>query len=380
MTAHSAVSSITSGVSEIAPVEEIIAELRAGRMIVLVDDEARENEGDLILVSEHVTPDAINFMVTHGRGLVCLTITEARARQLGLSPMARDNKSPFNTAFTTSIEAASGVTTGISTHDRARTIRAAIARDAGPDDVVQPGHIFPIIARPGGVLVRAGHTESGCDLAQMAGFEPSAVLCEILKDDGTMARLPDLKKFARRHGLKIGTIADLIEFRSRNETLVERAFSCPVTLANETFTLHAYIDRIDKETHLALTRGQISPECETLVRVHEPLSVLDFIGPGRHVFPLEQVHKAIAAAESGVIVLLRRAESGENLLDALRETGADSTSHWDPRLYGIGAQILRDLGVRKMKLIASPRHLPSMAGFGLEVTSQIAALDTPRGA
>lgn len=213
----------------IAPVEEIVAEMRAGRMVILVDEEDRENEGDLVLAADHVTPEAINFMVTHARGLVCLTITEERSRQLGLAPMARDNKSPYNTAFTVSIEAAEGVTTGIRRRIAPERC-AAVARDARPEDVVQPGHIFLIIARPGGVLVRAGHTEAGCDLAQMAGLTPSSVICEVLKDDGTMARLPDLIEFAKRHGLKIGTIADLIHYRSRNEALIRRSHSQPVTL------------------------------------------------------------------------------------------------------------------------------------------------------
>ncbi|MDR1163117.1 MAG: 3,4-dihydroxy-2-butanone-4-phosphate synthase [Candidatus Accumulibacter sp.] len=382
MTVHSIAQAASFGAPDIASTEEIIAEFRAGRMVILVDEEDRENEGDLILASEHVSPEAINFMVTHGRGLVCLTITEARSRQLGLSPMARDNRSPFNTAFTASIEAATGVTTGISTYDRARTIRAAIAKDAGPDDIVQPGHIFPITARAGGVLVRAGHTEAGCDLAQMAGLEPSAVLCEILKDDGTMARLPDLVQFARRHAMKIGTIADLIEFRSRNETLVERSLSRTVKLAHGEFTLHAYTDRVSNEVHLALTRGVISPEKETLVRVHEALSILDFLGAddGQCTFSLDCVLKAVARADAGVVVLLRCAGSGADLVDALAGAGAhpgaaSCANRWDPRLHGIGAQILRDLGVRRMKLIASPRHLPSMTGFGLEVTRQIANPD-----
>ena len=224
----------------IAPVEEIIAEMRAGRMVILVDEEDRENEGDLVLAAEHVTPEAINFMVTHARGLVCLTITEARSRQLGLTPMARDNKSPYSTAFTVSIEAAEGVTTGISAQDRACTVQAAVARNARPEDIVQPGHIFPITARSGGVLVRAGHTEAGCDLAQLAGLEPSSVICEILNEDGSMARLPDLIEFGAEHGLKIGTIADLIHYRSRHETLVERSHTKSVKSVFGEFTLHAF--------------------------------------------------------------------------------------------------------------------------------------------
>lgn len=361
----------------IAPIEEILAEMRAGRMVILVDEEDRENEGDLVLAAEHVTPEAINFMVKHARGLVCLTITEARRKQIGLTQMARDNKSAYNTAFTVSIEAASGVTTGISAQDRARTIQAAVARDATPEDIVQPGHIFPITAKAGGVLVRAGHTEAGCDLAQMAGLEPSSVICEILKDDGTMARLPDLIEFAAEHKLKIGTIADLIHFRSRNEKLVARSFSKPVTSSHGEFTLHAYTDLTTNEVHLALTKGDIRPEKEALVRVHEPLSVLDFLDPcrGRHTFSLDQAQAALAQAESGVIVLLRRPENSSDILAAFGPPtpAQGTTAKWDPRIYGIGAQILRDLGVRKMKLLASPRRMPSMTGFDLEVTGYIAS-------
>jgi len=366
-----------SNSSAIASIEEIIVEIRAGRMVILVDDEDRENEGDIILAADHVTPEAINFMAKYARGLVCLTITEARSKQLGLAQMARDNKSPFNTAFTTSIEAAEGVTTGISAQDRARTVQVAVAKNARPDDIVQPGHTFPITAKDGGVLVRAGHTEAGCDLAQMAGLEPATVICEVLKDDGTMARLPDLIEFAAEHKLKIGTIADLIHFRSRNEKLVARSFSKPVTSAHGEFTLHAYTDLTSDEVHLALTKGDIRPEKEALVRVHEPLSVLDFLDPcrGRHTFSLDQAQAALAQAESGVIVLLRRPESSSDILATFGPPAPDqgTTAKWDPRIYGIGAQILRDLGVRKMKLLASPRRMPSMTGFDLEVTGYIAS-------
>ncbi|MBN9424249.1 MAG: 3,4-dihydroxy-2-butanone-4-phosphate synthase [Candidatus Accumulibacter sp. 66-26] len=362
----------------ISPIEDIIAEMRAGRMVILVDEEDRENEGDLVLAAEHVTPEAINFMVKHARGLVCLTLTEARCKQLGLTQMARDNKSQFSTAFTISIEAAEGVTTGISAHDRARTVQAAVARNARAEDIVQPGHIFPITAKPGGVLVRAGHTEAGCDLAQMAGCEPASVICEVLKDDGTMARMPDLVEFAAEHGLKIGTIADLIHYRSRNEALVERTLSKTVQSAHGEFTLHAYTDRSSNEVHLALTRGEIRPERETLVRVHEPLSVLDFLDPtgARQTFSLDVAQAAMAKAECGVIVLLHRPESGQDILAGLAgqsDPGAVQrrATKWDPRIYGIGAQILRDLGVRKMKLLASPRRMPSVTGFDLEVTGYV---------
>ena len=367
--------------SAIASVEEIVEEIRAGRMVVLVDDEDRENEGDIILAADHVTPEAINFMVTHARGLVCLTITEARAHQLGLAQMAHHNTSPNGTAFTMSIEAAEGVTTGISAQDRARTVQAAVARNAKPSDFVMPGHTFPIVAREGGVLVRAGHTEAGCALAQLAGLEPASAICEVLKDDGTMARLPDLIKFAQEHGIKIGTIADLIHYRSRNETLIERTLSKTIQTGHGEFTLHAYTDRTTNDVHLALTKGAIRPDSEALVRVHEPLSVLDFLDStrGRHTFSLDQAQAALSKAESGVIVLLRRPESGEDILAALGEPAAGQmpAAKWDPRIYGIGAQILRDLGVRKMKLLGSPRRMPSMAGFDLEVTGYIASPADP---
>ena len=363
--------------SSIASVEEIVDDIRSGRMVILVDDDDRENEGDIILAADHVTPEAINFMATHARGLVCLTITEARSKQLGLMPMARDNNSQFGTAFTISIEAAQGVTTGISAQDRARTVQAAVARNATPADVVQPGHVFPITAREGGVLVRAGHTEAGCDLARMAGLDPSSVICEVLKDDGTMARLPDLIEFGRKHGIKIGTIADLIHFRSRTETLVKRTYSKRVTSAHGEFMLHAFTDISSNEVHLALAKGDISPEREALVRVHEPLSVLDFLDPasGYHTFSLDQAQRALAAAESGVIVLLRRPQSDDDIAGFFSEPtpAPRQAKKWDPRLYGIGAQILRDLGVRKMRLLASPRKMPSMAGFDLEVTGFVAS-------
>ena len=336
--------------TSITSVEEIIAEIRSGCMVILVDEDDRENEGDLILAAEHVTPEAINFMVTHARGLVCLTITEARCKQIGLTQMARDNKSPYNTAFTVSIEAATGVTTGISAQDRARTIQAAVARDARPEDIIQPGHIFPITAKDGGVLVRAGHTEAGCDLARMAGLDPSSVICEVLKDDGSMARLPDLIEFAREHGLKIGTIADLIHFRSRNEKLIERISSKKIQSVHGEFTLHVFTDCTSNEVHLAMTKGEIRSDKEILVRVHEPLSVLDFLDStrGGHTFSLDQALAALAKAESGVIVLLRRPETGQDILVALGETAATQrpAAKWDPRIYGIGAQILRDLGVQ----------------------------------
>lgn len=356
--------------TDVAPIQEIIAEIRAGRMVVLVDEEDRENEGDLVMAAEFVTPEAINFMIRHARGLVCLTLTEERCRQLGLTHMARENKSPLGTNFTVSIEAARGVTTGISASDRAVTIRAAVKSDATPDDIVQPGHIFPIMARPGGVLVRAGHTEAGCDLAQMAGVTSAAVICEIIKEDGEMARLPDLIEFAKQHQLKIGTIASLIEYRSHNEKLIERVAMRKVQTAYGEFDLAAYLDKTTQRTHLALVRGDIQTQTETLVRVHEPLSVMDFIEHASfpHSTSVHDALRSISQSPCGVLVLLHRNETAQDLLArAVAEPDAHHVAQWDPRSYGIGAQILRDLGVGRMRLLATPRKLPSMTGFGLEV-------------
>ncbi len=360
----------------ISPTQDIVADLRAGRMVILVDEEDRENEGDLVLAAEYATPEAINFMVTHARGLVCLTLTEARCRQLDLPLMVRDNKTPHGTAFTVSIEAAEGVTTGISAHDRARTVRAAVARHARPSDIVQPGHIFPLMAQKGGVLVRAGHTEAGCDLAQLAGCEPAAVICEIMNEDGSMARLPQLLEFAARHKLKIGTISDLIHYRAENDKLIELVADKEVVCAQGSFRLRAFVDQTGGDVHLTLTCGEIGPATETLVRVHEPVSVLDFIdsGSARHSFSVDQALRAIARAGNGVVVLLHRDEGGKDLLDLLR-TNAPAARKWDPRLYGIGAQILRALGVGKMRLLASPRKMPSMAGFGLEICGYLSPED-----
>jgi 3,4-dihydroxy 2-butanone 4-phosphate synthase/GTP cyclohydrolase II len=360
----------------ISPTQDIVAEIRAGRMVILVDEEDRENEGDLVCAAQHVTPEIINFMVKYARGLVCLTLTEARCRQLGLSPMTRDNKSAFSTAFTTSIEAATGVTTGISAHDRARTVQVAVAKNACPEDIVQPGHIFPIAAQPGGVLVRAGHTEAGCDLAYMAGCEPAAVICEILKDDGSMARLPDLLEFAAEHQLKIGTIRDLIHYRSETEKLIECVADKEITCAQGNFRLRAFIDKTSGDLHFALSHGEIIADQETLVRVHEAVSVLDFLGVQntRHSFGIDFALRQIAASDRGVIVMLHHAQSTQDMLMTLQANSASSKAggKWDPRLYGIGAQILRELGVGKMRLMSNPRKMPSMAGFGLEICGHFA--------
>jgi 3,4-dihydroxy 2-butanone 4-phosphate synthase/GTP cyclohydrolase II len=356
--------------SALSPIPAIIAELRAGHMVVLVDEEDRENEGDLIIAADCITPEAINFMATHGRGLICMPITEARARQLQLAPMTAVNRSLHGTNFTVSIEAAHGVTTGISAADRAHTIRVACAPQARPEDIVQPGHVFPLVAQEGGVLARAGHTEACCDLARLAGHSPAAVLCEIMKDDGTMARLPDLVEFARRHDLRIGAIADLIHYRSQTERLIERVGERPIRTAEGDFRLVTFRDKLTDATHLALTRGEIVPELETLVRVHEPLSVVDLLdyGSRTHSWTIPAALAAIARAGRGVLVLLHRPESALELRARATSDQPPTQSRMDLRNYGIGAQILRDLKVGRMRLLAKPRKMPSMAGFGLEVT------------
>jgi 3,4-dihydroxy 2-butanone 4-phosphate synthase/GTP cyclohydrolase II len=358
----------------ISPTSEIIAEVKAGNMVILVDDEDRENEGDLIFAAEFVTPEKINFMAKHGRGLICMPLTESHARRLNLAPMVPTNRSVHGTNFTVSIEAASGVTTGISAADRAHTIRVAASPAARADEIVQPGHVFPLIAQPGGVLARAGHTEACCDLAQLAGLHPAAVLCEIMKDDGTMARLPDLLEFARVHSLKLGTIADLIEFRSRNESLIKRVIEREIETAFGRFRMVAYLEKLQGETHLALVRGEIEPAAETLVRVHEPVSLLDLLetARGAHSWSVHEALAAIDRAGKGVLVLLNCSESAGQIIDRVASHSPSGPAVQAPRrellTYGIGAQILRDLKVGRMRLMAAPRRMPSMAGWGLEVT------------
>ncbi len=361
----------------ISPVEDIVADMKAGRIVILVDEEDRENEGDLVLASDHVTPEAINFMARFGRGLICLTLTRERCEYLKLPPMAARNGTVYSTAFTVSIEAAEGVTTGISAADRARTIQVAVAKATQPTDLVQPGHVFPLQAVDGGVLMRAGHTEAGCDLAAMAGCSPSSVICEIMKDDGTMARLPDLQIFAAEHGLKIGTIADLIEHRSRNESLVHKVGSRPMATAHGEFTANAYKDMTSGAVHLALVKGAWQPDAEVLARVHEPLSVFDALEPNRvmHSWGLDAAMQRIDKEGHGVVVLLNCGESGEQLLaqfeGTARSAQAPERGRMDLRSYGVGAQILRDCGVHKMRLMGNPRRMPSMAGYGLEITGYL---------
>ena len=324
----------------ISPVEDIVADIKAGRMVILVDEEDRENEGDL-------------------------------------PPMTARNGDKKGTAFTVSIEAADGVTTGISAADRARTVQAAVANDAHPEDLVQPGHIFPLQAVDGGVLIRAGHTEAGCDLAAMAGCAPAAMICEIMKDDGTMARLPDLQVFAAEHGLKIGTIADLIQHRSRVESLVEHISQRPLKTAFGDFTAHAFKDKTAHSVHLALVMGEWTADEVILARVHEPLSVLDALEVGRtmHSWSLDASLARVAAEGKGVVVFLNCGESGKQLLaqfeGTARASHAPERGRMDLRTYGVGAQILRDLGVHKMKVLGSPRRMPSMTGYGLETVGYI---------
>ncbi len=362
----------------ISPVDEIVADIRAGRMVILVDEEDRENEGDLVLAAEHVTPEAINFMARFGRGLICLTLTREHCERLRLPPMVTRNGAKHSTAFTVSIEAAEGVTTGISAADRARTVQAAVARNARPEDLVQPGHIFPLQAVDGGVLMRAGHTEAGCDLAGMAGLAPAAVICEIMKDDGTMARLPDLQLFAAEHGLKIGTIAALIHYRSSNESLVEKIATRPLRTAHGEFIAHAWRDKPSRGLHLALVMGAWSPEEAVPVRVHEPLSVLDALEVNRsmHSWNLDASLQHIAAQGRGVAVLLNCGEDAEQLLAQFegraKASHAPERGRMDLRTYGVGAQILRECGVHRMLLLGTPRRLPSMAGYGLEIAGYVA--------
>jgi len=362
--------------------EEIIADLRAGKMVVLVDEEDRENEGDLVLAADHVTAEAVNFMAKHGRGLICLTLTRERCQQLNLPLMVRDNGTSMGTNFTVSIEAATGVTTGISAADRALTIKTAVAANAKPSDLVQPGHIFPLMAQLGGVLIRSGHTEAGCDLAAMAGCSPTSVICEIMKDDGSMARLPDLLEFAKEHQLKIGSIADLIQYRSQHESIVVREGQREFITPWGKFEGIIYRDTPSSGVHIALVHGKPSETQETLVRVHEPVTVLDFLELqiSNHSWPLAQALQQIATAPAGVAVLLNAAGIAapndqdwlaqfQKLNQSKDEVKKPLARKTDFRSYGIGAQILKDIGVGKMRLLANPSPVPNLSGYKLEVTS-----------
>ncbi len=361
--------------------EEIIEDLRQGKIVIIMDDEDRENEGDLLIAGDRVTPEAINFMARFGRGLICLTLTEERCQQLRLPMMVSDQDTQHATNFTISIEAAEGVTTGISAADRATTVQAAVAADAKPEDLTQPGHIFPLMAQPGGVLVRAGHTEAGCDLARLAGLSPTSVIVEILNDDGSMARRPDLEVFAKEHGLKIGTIADLIQYRVRNEKTVERVTECHLPTRYGEFNLVAYQDRIDDELHMALVLGEVDPEKPILVRVHMQNSLHDLFGTTRidQGWPLRSAMRWISEEGEGIIIVLRNHDSAREIIQRMRDYQIHEKKGQPPkrdrgkelRTFGVGAQILSDLGVKKMRVLSAPKSIHGLSGFGLEVVEYV---------
>ena len=363
-----------------ADIADIIADLKDGKMVIMVDDENRENEGDLIMAAEKVRPEDVNYMATHGRGLVCLTLSRERCKQLRLPLMVSETDQHHTTNFTISIEAAEGITTGISAHDRARTIQAAVAPGARPEHISQPGHIFPIMAQPGGVLTRAGHTEAGCDLTRMAGLEPAAAIVEILKEDGSMARRPDLEIFAKEHGLKIGTIADLIRYRLDTEQNVERIGKEVVETEHGEFTMYCYDDHVNRAVHVALVKGDLDTVDSPVVRVHLQDTLGDVIGVQSSSlgWPLGSAIKRIAEEEVGVIVLLREQESSRNFMDSVETLGQHRDELEDRRAgdevlrtYGIGAQILRDLGLSKIRVLSAPKHMYAISGFDLEITEYI---------
>jgi 3,4-dihydroxy 2-butanone 4-phosphate synthase/GTP cyclohydrolase II len=362
-------------------IEEIISDIRDGKMVIIMDDEDRENEGDLIMAASMVRPEDINFMAKYGRGLICLTLTRERCRQLSLPLMVNANQDQHSTNFTLSIEAAEGVTTGISAYDRAHTVRTAVYPEAKPQDLVQPGHIFPLMARPGGVLTRAGHTEAGCDLARLAGLEAAAVIVEILNEDGSMARRPDLEKFAAEHGLKVGTIADLIHYRIANEKSVERVAECDLQTEYGEFRLYAYQDIVNKGLHLALVKGRIDAAQPTLVRVHVQNTLGDLFGAQMSDtgWPLRDAMRRVDDNGSGVVVVLGQPESPRDLVqriqsyDEHKKTGAPlkREERHELRTHGIGAQILTDLGVKRMHVLSAPMVVHGLSGFGLEVVDYI---------
>lgn len=361
-------------------IEDIIADIRDGKMVIMVDDENRENEGDLLMAAAKVRPEDINYMARYGRGLICLTITRERCEQLRLPLMVDDTDKRHATNFTVTIEAAEGITTGISAHDRARTVQVAVANGAKPDDLCQPGHIFPVMAQPGGVLTRAGHTEAGCDLARLAGLEPAATIVEILNEDGSMARRPDLEKFSREHGIRIGTIADLIRYRLANERNVDRIAEEVVDTAHGKFTLYCYDDYVNQAVHIALVKGDVANAKEPLVRVHIQDTLGDVLGVQnrRLGWPIESAIKRIAEEEAGVVVLLRQQETSRDLIEAVNGLMAETDELQERRdgdsvlkTYGIGAQILRDLGLQRIRVLSAPKQLYGISGFDLEVSGYV---------
>jgi len=362
-------------------IKEIIDDIHQGKMVILMDDEDRENEGDLIMAASMVRPEDINFMARYGRGLICLTLTRERCEQLKLPLMVTNNNEKHATNFTLSIEAARGVTTGISAYDRAHTVRTAVAPDAGPEDIVQPGHIFPLMAQPGGVLTRAGHTEAGCDLTRLAGLEPAAVIVEILNEDGTMARRPDLEVFAREHGIKMGTIADLIHYRLQNEPTVERVAECAMPTEVGDFRLVAYRDLLDRNLHLALVKGALDAGTPTLVRVHMEHPLCDLFGNRRSDcgFPLRDALRYVEEVGQGVVIILHQEQGAESMIREIKEYQMADEGVQQPqeekgedlRTYGIGAQILADLGVHKMRVMSSFKRMHALSGFDLEVVEYV---------
>lgn len=362
-------------------IEEIIEDLKQGKMVIIMDDEDRENEGDLVMAAAYTRPEDINFMAKYGRGLICLTLTPERCQKLRLPLMVNENKTPHSTNFTVSIEAATGVTTGISAHDRARTIQCAVAAEAKPDDLVQPGHIFPLMAQAGGVLNRAGHTEAGCDLARLAGAEPAAVIVEILNEDGTMARRPDLEVFAAQHHLKIGTIADLIHYRIQHENTLERIGECAYPTEFGEFRLYAYQDRNDNNLHLALVMGQVSGDGPVLVRVHARNLLDDVFSSQRSDcnMPIRLAMNKIAEEGRGVLVVIRQNENNKDLAELIH--GYQLQDHGvkvarpieanDWRTTGTGARILADLGVHKLKVLGTQKKYIGLSGFDLEVAEHV---------
>ena len=370
----------SDNIVEFSSVDEIVADLRIGKMVIIVDDEERENEGDLLMAADKVTPEDINFMAKYGRGLICLTLTQSRCNLLRLPLMASQNNGLEETNFTVSIEASEGVTTGISAHDRARTIRVATAPGAQPSDIKQPGHIFPLMAKPGGVLTRAGHTEAGCDLTRLAGLNPAAVIVEILNDDGTMARRPDLIEFAKHHDIKIGTIADLIRYRVSNEQSIERISEQEIDTEFGKFRLMTFEDHINRDVHFALVKGKITDESNPLIRVHVENSLRDSIGVNHQSlgWPMKSALEQLSKEEDSILVALCYSSQPKDFLEMVKGIEAEEMEDIETlaessvlRTYGTGSQILRDIGVKRMRVLSEPKKMQAISGFDLEITEYV---------